>query len=83
MDNLGKVIAVIFVILFLWVGYPHFARGEWIAPTAISPGNWWLAQTPQYRYLGKPTQGYGWFRFDFWNAPPVTGRPVYQSDFRL
>ncbi len=81
---MGKILAIIFLVLFAWVSYPHLTRGEWIAPTALPPGWWGLAQAPEYTYMSEPPQGYGWFRFDFWNNPPAaSGRPVYKSDFKL
>lgn len=80
---MGKILATIFLIIFIWIAYPHFSRGEWIAPTALPPGYWGLEYAPQYTYLAEPESGYGWFRFDFWHHSPVNGRPVYQSDFRL
>lgn len=80
---MGKIIAIIFVIVFIWVSYPHFARGEWLAPTAVPPGYWGLEYTPELTYLSRPPQGYGWYRFDVWNNPPVTGRPVRKGDFRF
>ncbi len=78
---MGKVLATIGALLIVWVLYPHLIRGEFVAPTGLPPGTWLAAQAPEY--YSYPEQGYGWFRFDFWNNPPVTGRPVYKSDFRL
>lgn len=79
---MGKVIATAGVIIFVWVMYPHFMRGEWIAPTPVPPGTWLAAQVPAE--YSSPEQGYGWFRFDAWNNPPTPpGRPVYKSDFRF
>ena len=82
---MGKIIATIAAILVIWVMYPHFVRGEWIAPTAIAPDSWMSEYVSSHGqdYLATPPQGYGWFRFDFWNNPSVTGRPVYKSDFKL
>ncbi|HWC58004.1 MAG TPA: hypothetical protein VG621_03605 [Candidatus Paceibacterota bacterium] len=83
MDALGKVIAVIFLIVFFLVAIPSLMRGEWIAPTALPPDSWIVAEAPQYASLAAPSSGYGWFRFDVWNNPPREGRPVTRGDFRL
>ncbi len=79
---MGKVLAIVGVVLLVWVLYPHVRAGEFIAPTPIPPGTWLAAQAPaRYSY---PPEGYGWFRFDFWNGTdPVAGRTVYQDDFRV
>jgi len=75
---MGRILAAIFLILFIWVAVPHIRRGEWISPTAIAPGTWMEdAAIPEYRpLLATPPQGYGWYRFDAWNAPSPYGRPV-------
>lgn len=80
-----KVLAIVFLIIFVLFAIPHLRRGEWIAPTAIAPYGWPLESTdPNLRpYLATPPEGYGWFRFDFWNIPPSPGRPVRRSDFRI
>jgi hypothetical protein len=77
---MGKLLAIVFLIVFVWFAVPHLRRGEWLAPTAISPD--WQGLTPTYG-LASPPEGYGWFRFDFWNNPPYAGRPVSRDDFRL
>ncbi len=79
---MGKVLAIVGVLLFVWVMYPHVRRGEFIAPTPLPPGTWLAAQAPaHYSY---PPAGYGWFHFDFWNhTAALPGRTVYKSDFRL
>ena len=82
---MGKVLAIIFVIIFIWWAIPHFARGEWIAPTAIAPDSWVTEwdKTGYASALATPPQGYGWFHYDAWNNPPLEGRPVTKSDLKL
>ena len=83
---MGKVIAIVGVIWFVWVMYPRLKKGEFIAPTAVAPNTWMADYLPadQQVLLATPPQGYGWFRFDFWNREaPLPGRPVYRSDFKL
>jgi len=81
-----KIAAVIFLILFVWIAIPRVVRNEWIAPTPLPPGYWGLAYAG-YNYedsaLDEPEQGYGWFRYDVWNNPPIEGRPVTRDDFSL
>ncbi|MEO5646071.1 MAG: hypothetical protein ABIQ91_01190 [Candidatus Paceibacterota bacterium] len=94
---MGKILAIVFLILFIWVAIPHIAKGEWIAPTAIAP-NSWLAGNSYNNQLANasfgapevskaaasPVQGYGWFHFDFWkHDPSAPGRVVTKSDFSL
>lgn len=78
---MGKVLAIIGVILLVWVMYPHWIRGEIIAPTMLPPGTWLSASAPDY--YSYPPEGYGWFRVDFWNHPSPYGRTIYQSDFQI
>lgn len=80
-----QVLAIIFLVLFVWVAVPHIARGEWLAPTAMPYDHWAHAYAiPGSReMLATPPEGYGWFRFDFWNNPPATGRSVQKGDFAL
>jgi len=80
-----KVLATIFLILFIWFAVPHIVRGEWFAPTA-GPNNHWAYQyaAPGTRdLLATPPTDFGLFRFDFWNTPPTSGRPVTKDDIRL
>ncbi len=83
--DMGKVLAIIGVILLVWVMYPHVRAGEFIAPTAIAPDTWMSDYVSSHGqdYLATPPQGYGWFRFDFWNNPSPYGRTVEKDDFRL
>ena len=84
---MGKVLAIVFLIVFIWWAYPFVSRGLWIAPTAVAPNTWMVEYLPddQRELLATPPEGYGWFRFDFWNAGSqyTPGRPVTKSDFRL
>ncbi len=80
-----KVLAIVFLVLFVWVAIPHIRRGEWLAPAAAPYEHWAYEYTvPGSReLLATPPEGYGWYRFDFWNAPPLEGRPVRRGDFSL
>ena len=64
---MGKVLAIIFLVVFCWYAVPILSKGIWIAPTAY-PDYWWDEQpfgyTPQVAQ-----QGYGWFSFDPRKAP--------------
>ena len=90
-----KFLAIVILILFVWLAIPHIVRGEWIAPTAISPNSWvtsytvgnGLGDSNQANQLAEaasiPSQGLGWFHFDFWNNPPTEGRPATTNDLSL
>lgn len=82
---MGKVVAIVGVVLFLWVLYPHVRAGEYISPSAIAPASWMAEYASEhgYDYLATPPEGYGWFRFDAWNNPPHNGRQVQKGDFKL
>jgi hypothetical protein len=83
---MGKILAIVFILLFVWVAVPHLKQGEWIAPTAIAPNSWVVAydDTGYAAASATPIQGYGWFHFDFWNHDVNTpGRAVSRGDFRL
>ncbi|MBY0328607.1 hypothetical protein K2Q02_00720 [Patescibacteria group bacterium] len=80
-----KVLAIVFLIFFIWFATPHIMRGEWFAPTA-GPSDHWAyeyAAPGTKQLLATPPEGYGVFRFDFWNTPPTSGRSVVKNDFRL
>lgn len=70
-----KVLAIVVLIMFVWLAIPRVTQGEWIAPTAIDPGSWVTHQTYTANYESNqlaqadsaPSQGFGWFHFDFWN----------------
>ena len=84
---MGKILAIVFLLLFILIAIPHIARGEWIAPAAIASDSW-LINSPYDTGLAtasaSPVEGYGWFHFDFWKHDPATpGRVVTKSDFRL
>lgn len=80
-----KVLVILGVLLGVWVMYPHIRAGKFIAPTPIAAGTWMAEYFPEdtRTLLATPPQGYGWYHFDFWNNPPVDGRPVYKDDFKL
>lgn len=80
-----KILAIVFLLLFIWVAIPHVERGEWLAPAAAPYDHWAFDYSvPGSReLLATPPLDYGWYRFDFWNTPSTAGRPVLQNDFRL
>jgi len=84
---MGKVLAIVFLIVFVWWAYPFVSHGVWIAPTAIMPDSWMSNYATQHggTLLATPPEGYGWFRFDFWHRESqyTPGRPVVRSDFHL
>ncbi len=82
---MGKVLAIVFLIVFVWWAAPLFARGEWFAPTAVMPGSWMADALPadDRALLATPPEGYGVGRFDFWNKPDPYLRSVTNDDFRL
>jgi hypothetical protein len=82
---MAKILAIIFLILFIWVAIPHIKRNEWLGPTAVKPGWWGLNYDTSGLGTASATlpDGYGWFRYDYWNNPPLEGRPVTRDDFRL
>ena len=80
-----KVLAIVFLIAFVWLAIPRIAHGEWIAPTAIAPNSW----ATQYDNSGyaeasdSPSNGIGWFHFDFWNHPTDQGQPATTQDLHF
>ena len=84
---MGKVLAIVFILVFVWWAWPHLRRGEWIAPTAVAPNTWMSDYLPEDQrvLLATPPESYGWFRFDFWHASSnsTIGRPVVKNDFHL
>jgi len=80
-----RFLAIVFLLLFIWFAVPHVMRGEWFAPTA-GPADHWAyeyAAPGTKQLLATPPEGYGVFRFDFWNTPPTKGRSVTREDIRL
>jgi hypothetical protein len=82
---MGKILAIVFLILFVWLAIPRIVQGEWLAPTAIAPNSWVV----QYDTTGlaeasaAPAAGFGWFHFDFWNHPTTEGQPVTTQDLNF
>lgn len=59
---MGKIIAIVFLVVFAWYAIPFLAKGIWISPT-MYPSDWWGQNT--YNYDSQVAQdGYGWFNFD-------------------
>lgn len=60
---MGKILAILFLIVFAWFAIPKIANAQWFAPTAY-PNYWW--GQPMYDYSPRASQqGYGWFSFNF------------------
>ncbi len=80
-----KIIAGLLAVLIVWVMILHVKKGEFLAPNPIVPNSWTLQydRSGYAQALATPPQGYGFRRFDFWNEPPVGGRPATKQDFRL
>jgi len=82
---MDKVLAIVFLIVFVWLAIPRIAQVEWIAPTAVPPNSW----TTQYdtsgnaEALANPPEGFGWFHFDFWNHPTDQGQPATTQDLHF
>lgn len=71
---MGKILAIVFLVIFAWFAVPRLAQAQWFAPT-LYPASWWGA--PLYDYsprLGQ--QGYGWFGFGFGSAARYNPVPV-------
>lgn len=65
---MGKILAIILVVVVLWFGIPKIAQAQWFAPT-LYPRYWW--GSPVYDYQPQSRQqGYGWFNLSFWNGQP-------------
>jgi hypothetical protein len=82
---MGKVLAIVFLIVFVWWAAPLFARGEWFAPSAIMPGSWMAdsLSVDDRELLSTPPEGYGVGHFDFWNGHSGKLRSATRDDFRL
>ena len=82
-----KFLAIVVLIIVVLIAIPHLKAGEWIAPTAIDPHSWvttYPLGTPELAQANAvPSQGYGWFHFDFWNHSPYDSRPVQKGDFAI
>lgn len=80
-----KILAGIIAILVIWVMWPHARKGEFLAPNPLPPNSWTLSYDSSVyaQAAATPPQGYGFRRFDFWNSPPLGGRPATTGDFRL
>lgn len=70
---MGKVIAIIFLVVFAWYSIPLLIQGLWISPT-LYPDGWWGEDV--YRYNDQvASDGYGWFVFDP-RKSPTQGRTM-------
>lgn len=81
---MSRIIAALFLIVFIWFAIPHAKNGEWFAPTILPSSHWLYSKYPEYKdNLSSVDQGYGMFRFDFWNNPPTSGRTITNDDLSL
>jgi fatty acid desaturase len=59
---MGKIIATIFLAVFIWYSVPLLLRGLWVSPT-LYPDYWYGEDI--YNYEPQVArEGYGWFNFD-------------------
>jgi hypothetical protein len=59
---MGKILAIVFLVVFVWYAIPLLGRGIWFSPT-MYPNDWW-GDHP-YNYDPQvASDGYGWFNFD-------------------
>jgi hypothetical protein len=59
---MGKILAIVFLCVFVWYAVPILKQGVWFSPT-LYPTDWW--GEPIYEYEPQVAQdGYGWFSFD-------------------
>ena len=65
---MGKIIAIVFLVIFAWFAVPRLAQAQWFAPT-LYPSYWWGA--PAYNYQpAVHNRGWGWFNFSLWGGQP-------------
>ncbi len=68
---MGKVLAIIFLIAFVWYAGPLLKSGIWYSPT-MYPDYWWGEDVYEYDdQVAK--EGGGWFNFDP-RKPATRGR---------
>lgn len=83
---MSRFLAIVFLILFIWFAIPHLLRGEWFAPD-LGPKNHWayeIAHPDTQNLLAKTPDGFGLYRFDFWNKPEKNdGRQITENDLKL
>ena len=59
---MGKILAFVFLIAFIWYAGPVIKQGVWYSPT-LYPEYWW--GEPTYDYSQEIAQdGGGWFNID-------------------
>lgn len=79
---MGKILAIIFLIVFAWVAIPKIAQAQWFAPT-LQPSYWW--GDPIYTYQQQTAQrGYGWVNVNFWRGQPSINagyQPSYSGGY--
>lgn len=80
-----RILAIVVLIVFVWLAIPRLIQGEWIAPTAVMPNSWVASYAAQNGLANAdtPSEGFGWFHFDFWNNPSLAGQSASASDVHL
>jgi hypothetical protein len=65
---MGKILAIVFLVIGAWFAVPKIAQAQWFAPT-LYPNYWWGQSV--YNYPPQVAQrGYGWFNINFWGGQP-------------
>lgn len=79
--NMSRIIAALFLIVFVWFAIPHAKNGEWFAPTILPPYHWIYNHNPKYKTSLSPIEdGYAMYSFDFWNDKNISIRSVTNDD---
>ena len=69
---MGKILATVFLVVFIWYSLPLLANGIWISPT-LYPDYW----GGEHLYDYDPqvaSDGEGWFNFDIRKGGAGRGR---------
>ena len=60
---MGKILAVVFLVVFFWYAIPILSQGIWFSPT-MYPNDWWSNENI-YNYSPQvASDNFGWFNFD-------------------
>lgn len=71
---MGKILAIVFLVVFAWFAVPRLAQAQWFAPT-LYPSSWWGQQVYNYPPVVQ-NRGWGWFSFNVWG-----GQPSFQAGY--
>lgn len=93
---MDKILAIAVLVVFVWLAIPRIIQGQWLSPTVTAPNTWETAYNngdsviagnynqPELTEADASTPaGYGWYHFDFWNKPPITGEPATKADLQF